>query len=155
MAVTLGAAVAGATVPGFTTPTYTFSADTAPDVNGKQFAVTAIGGTQAGVTTHASTDPFTTTFWKPKLIKTLGPVVPNTGRVSRVPKNVYKTVSRKGVTPLAGQPKETMIITTTIELPAGADTADLPNVKAALSAHVGALSNQSSGLADTCVTNVL
>lgn len=155
MAFTLGAAVAGATVTGFTTPTYTYSADTAPDVNGKQFAVTAIGGTQAGVTTHSAADPFTTCMWKPKLVKSLGPVVPNTGRVARVPKNVYKIVTRKGVTPLSGQPKETMIITTIVELPAGSDTADAPNLKAALSSHIGALSNQSSGITDTVTTNVL
>lgn len=153
MAFTLGAAVAGATVPGFTTPTYTFSADTAPDVNGKQFYVSALGGTQAGVTTHSSADPFTACFWKPKIIKNLGPVVPNTGRVSRVPKNVHKLVVRKGVTPLAGQPKETMIVTLIVETPAGCDTADAPNLKAAVSAALGALANQSSGIADTIVTN--
>lgn len=153
MAFTLGAAVTGATVSGFTTPTYTFSADTAPDVNGKQFYVSALGGTQAGVTTHSSSDPFTTCLWKPKVIKTIGPVVPNTGRVSRVPKNVYKLVTRKGVTPLSGQPKETMIITTIIELPAGSDVADAPNLKGAVSAHFGALNNQSSGIADSVMTN--
>lgn len=155
MAFSLGAAVAGGAQTNFTSPTYTFSADTAPDVNGKQFAVTAIGGTQAGVTTHSATSPFSTTYWKPKTIRLLGAMVPNTGRLPKVPKNVHKVVTRKGVTVLAGQPTENLIITTMIEVPAGSDLADAANVKAAISAHIGALSNQSSGIGDTVLSNVM
>jgi len=68
--------------------------------------------------------------------------------------NVYKVITRKGVTPLAGQPSRTLLITTSIEVPAGADTADAPNVRAALSAHIGTLSQQSAGIGDTGVSGV-
>jgi hypothetical protein len=48
-----------------------------------------------------------------------------------------------------------MIVTTTIEVPAGADTADAPNVRAAMSAHIGSLSQQSAGIGDTTIQGVL
>lgn len=154
MAFNPSGAVTGATVTGLTTPTYTPTASSAPDVNGKQFAILAIGGTQTGVTTHSSTSPFTVTMWIPKLLKFLGALLPLTGRLGKVEKNVFKVVTRKGVTVLAGQPAEIMVITTTFEVPAGSDVADAPNVKAAVSAHLGILSNQSDGIASTLLTNV-
>jgi len=48
-----------------------------------------------------------------------------------------------------------MIIRTEIEVPAGADTADAANVRAALSAHAGLIWDQSSGLGDTTIDGVL
>jgi hypothetical protein len=47
-----------------------------------------------------------------------------------------------------------MIITTVIEVVAGSDTADASNVRAALSLHIGALSQQSAGIGDTSVTGI-
>jgi hypothetical protein len=78
-----------------------------------------------------------------------------TGIVGTVPKNTYKTITRKGVLPLAGQPFAVMNITTTIDVPAGADTADAANIRAALSAHIGALTQQSAGLGDLTVSGIL
>jgi hypothetical protein len=48
-----------------------------------------------------------------------------------------------------------MMIRTVIECPAGADTYDAASVRAALSAHIGALSQQSAGIGDTTVNAVL
>jgi hypothetical protein len=48
-----------------------------------------------------------------------------------------------------------MQITTIIDVPAGSDTADAANVRAALSAHIGALSQQSAGIGDTGVTGIV
>jgi hypothetical protein len=72
-----------------------------------------------------------------------------------VPKNSWKIIVRKGVTPLAGQPASNLIIKIEIDVPAGADTADAPNIRAAISAAVGALNQQSAGLGDTLVSGVL
>jgi hypothetical protein len=69
--------------------------------------------------------------------------------------NTYKVITRKGVLPLAGQSFRNMTITTIIEVPAGADTADQANVKAALAAHAGALWQQSAGVGDTLMTGTL
>jgi hypothetical protein len=72
-----------------------------------------------------------------------------------VPKNSWKIIVRKGVVPLAGQPASNLIIKMEIDVPAGSDTADAPNIRAAISAAVGALNQQSAGLGDTLVSGVL
>lgn len=146
--------VTGALQTGLTTPTYTVAVDTAPDTNGKQHAVTALGGTQTVVDVSSVSRPFTVTCIKPKVLKTLGSANPVTGIISNVPVNTYKLITRKGVLPLAGQPSKTMLITTIIEVPAGSDTADAANVRAAMSLHIGALNQQSAGIGDTAVSGV-
>ncbi len=155
MTITVTSPITGAAQTGLTSPTYTLTADVAPDNNGKQNAITALGGTQAGVNAHSVAPPFTVTAVRPKVLKSLGQPNPVTGVVKNVPRNVYKVITRKGVLPLAGQPYATMLVTTTIEVPAGADLADAPNVRAALSAHFGALSQQSAGIGDTAVSGVI
>lgn len=148
--------ITGSAQTGLTSPTYTTVADTAPAGNpGKQVAVTALGGTQAGVTTHSVASPFILNFTRPAQLKTLGAPNPVTGVVSNVPSNVYKLVTVKGVLPLAGQPLRNLVITTTFSIPAGADTADAANVRAALSAHIGGLTQQSAGFGDLGINGVL
>lgn len=147
--------IIGAAQAGFTAPTYTLSTDVAPDVNGKQHAVTALGGTQAGVTAHSVASPFTLTFVRPKSLKTLGNPNPVTGRLPSVPNNSYNLITRKGVTPLVNQPAKPMIIRTTFDIPAGADSYDAANVRAAISAHIGALWAQAAGIGDTAVSGVM
>jgi len=155
MGITFTSPITGLAQTGLTSPTYTHVTDTAPDSNGRQVAVTALGGTQTGVITHSVAAPFTLTVVRPKVFKSLGKANPVTGLISNVPKNVYKFITRKGVSPLAGQPYSTMLITTIIEVPAGADLADAANVRAALSAHFGSLSQQSAGFGDTSVTGIM
>lgn len=146
--------VTGGPQTGFTSPTYTIGADTPPDVNAKQYVVTALGGTQVGVNTHTIAAPFTVSMFRPKVFKTLKPV--NSQNVlSEVPYNTFKVITRKGVLPLAGQAARNMVITTMIEMPAGCDTADAPNVRAALSLHYGTVWAQSAGIGDTVITGVL
>lgn len=155
MAFSPSSPVTGASQTGFTSPTYTVVSDTAPDVNGKQYAVTALGGTQAGVTSHSVSSPFTFTFWRPKSFKTLGPVDPSTGELRNVPMNVWKMIIRKGVTPLAGQSTRNAMISITTEIPAGADTADPANIRALHSFAIGVLSQQAAGIGDTVVSGVV
>jgi len=155
MSFALTTPVTGAAQTGFTSPTYTHGADVAPDINGKQYAVTALGGTQTGVITHSVAAPFTVTFSRPKVFKALGKPNPTTGLIASVPRNVYTCLTRKGVLPLAGQPFQTLIIRTVIEVPAGADTADAANIRAALSMHIGSLSQQSAGIGDTGVSGII
>lgn len=147
--------VTGAAQTGLTSPTYTHVDDVAPDSNGKQIAVTALGGTQTGVTANSVSAPFTVSFFRPKTFKSLPPIDPVTGQLRSVPRNVYKQITRKGVLPLAGQQFQTMLITTIIEVPAGSDTADSANVRAALSEHIGVLDQVSSGIGDTTISGVL
>lgn len=155
MAISLTTPVTGASQTGLTTPTYTVAVDSAPDTNMKQWAVTALGGTQTGVTISSGSSPFTVNFVKPKAFKALGKPNPVTGLIKNVPMNVYKVITRKGVTPLAGQPVIPMPITTEIPVPAGVDIADPLNLKAALSLHIGALQQVAAGLGDTTISNSL
>jgi hypothetical protein len=155
MSFALTSPITGQAQTGFTAPTYTHVTDSAPDISGKQVAVTALGGTQTGVTTHSMSSPFTLTFFRPKVFRFLGKPNPTTGLIKDIPRNTFKLITRKGVLPLAGQPFQNLQITTTIDLPAGADTADAPNVRAALSAHFGALVQQSAGVGDTAVSGVV
>lgn len=155
MSVSLSSPITGAAQTGLTSPTYTHVSDIAPDANGRQVAVTALGGTQTGVNAHSIACPFTITFVRPKVLKTLGKPNPVTGVISSVPRNTFKFICRKGVLPLAGQAYQTMNATLTIDVPAGADLADPANIRACLSALFGAVAQQSAGIGDTSVTGIV
>lgn len=146
--------ITGAAQTGLTSPTYTHSADTYPGVNGKQVAVTAVGGTQTGVRTHSVSDPFTLSGGRPTSLRSL-PAVNGNGGYSSVPRNVYFVITRKGVNIAANQPASIALASSKFEIPAGADAYDAANVRAMLSCHIGALSQQSAGLGDLCATGVL
>jgi hypothetical protein len=154
MTISVSSPVTGSAQTGFTAPTYTLVTGTAPELNQKQWDVSALGGTQAGVVASSVSLPFTVTVSRPKVLKTLGTPNPVTGVVSNIPRNVYGALTRKGVQVMAGgvTPPVPMIIRTTIEVPAGADTVDPSNVRAALSLHIGTLSQVSAGIGDTTIS---
>ncbi len=155
MTVVVTSPITGAAQTGLTSPTYTLTADVAPDSNGKQVAVTALGGTQTGVSVHSVASPFTHTFTRPKALKQLGVPNPVTGVVSNIGRNSYKLITRKGVVPLAGQAPVVALLTTQLDIPAGTDLANPAEIRAALSSHIGYLSQVSAGLGDTLVSGVM
>lgn len=155
MALTPSSPITGGAQTGLTSPTYTVVADSAPDVNSIQFAVTALGGTQTGVTSHTQSSPFTLTAFRPKSYRALGKANPVTGVVNQVPRNTTKILVRKGVLPLAGQPASTMQITVSIDAVAGSETADPNSLRAALSLLIGYLTQVSAGVGDSTVTGIL
>jgi len=155
MAFALTTPVTGAAQTGLTAPTYTIALDTSPNANARQYAVTALGGTQTGVTSSSVSSPFTTAMFRPVTYQGLGKPNPVTGLITRVPRNVYKFITRKGALPLAGQPVATMLVTTIIDVPAGSDLADPANLRAALSMHFGSIAQASVGIGDTIVQGVL
>ena len=146
--------VTGGPQTGFTSPTYTLTADTPPTANGKQYAITTLGG--AGNTsppTGAST-PFTLSFFKPAVVKTA--TLDSDGKVVSAPMNVYKQITRRAVLVNVAQAQyRIMLITTTVEIPAMSESVDAVAVRAGLSCHIGALWAQSSGIGDTVVQGVL
>lgn len=154
MTINFTSPVTGAAQTGFVTPAYVLTADQAPDFNARQVAVTSYTGTQVGVRSHTATDPFTMTSFKPKVFQALGKPNPTTNVIKYVPMNRYRILTRKGCIPLAGQAPVVMQVDTTISVPAGADTADAPNVRAGLSLHIGGLNQQSAGIGDTSVTGI-
>lgn len=155
MTFALTSPITGAAQTGLTSPTYTLTTDQGPTANSKQSVVSALGGTQTGVAAHSIAVPFTIAMFRPQNPRVLAPVNPITGVLAKVPVNTSKVITRKGVIPLAGQASRNMVVTTTIEVPAGADAADANSVRACLSAHLGALAQQAAGIGDTVITGVL
>lgn len=147
--------ITGAAIAAFTAPTYTLVSDTAPNINGKQYAVTALGGTQPNVDVNSVSKPFTLTFFRPPQLRVLPQANPVTGVIKNVPVNSYKLITRKGALPSANQAAAVARITTTIDVPAGTDTFEPEDIKAMISAHFGALWAQSSGIGDTVVSGVM
>lgn len=154
MAISVTSPITGSAQTGFTSPSFTVTTDTAPYNNQKQVAVTAASGA-SGISVGSVSSPFTVNFTRPVNLRVLQPVNPVTGVLRAVPKNVYKAISRKGVLPLAGQASDVMLITTEFSVPAGSDTADAVNVRAGVSAHIGALNQQSAGIGDMLVSGIL
>jgi hypothetical protein len=147
--------VTGGAQTGFTSPTYTLTQDVAPDVNGKQHAVTALGGTQATVRTHAVSDPFTITFTRPKNPKVLPSVNPVTGKISSIPRNVYTILIRKGVNFAANNAPDLFLTRCEFSVPAGADAYDSANVRAAISLLSGVLAQLPAGLGDSLASGII
>lgn len=154
MALTVSSPVTGGPQTGFTSPTYTLVTDTAPDGIGKQYAVSALGGTQAGVTVHSVASPFTVMGTKPRNLAVLGK--PNLqGVITKVDRNTYKVVVRKGMLPLVGQPYQVGLVRVEMQIPAGCDAADPANVRAMLSLAFGTLWQISAGVGDTTVSGII
>jgi len=156
MSFTLTTPITGTAQTGLTSPTFTIAADTAPTNSGKQYAVTALGGTQTGVDTSSTpSKPFTITLSRPANLLTVAALDPVTGYLKKINRNKYVILTRKGVLPLAGQPAAVMFVRSEIDVPAGADLADAPNVRAALSMHIGAMNGISASIGDSAVTGVI
>lgn len=144
----------GAAITGLTSPTYTIVSDTPPSAVSKQYAVSALGGTQTGVNVHSISSPFTLTMFRPANFKVLGQ--PNSsGTIRSFPQNRFEVLTRKGVSVLANQPIQTAMLRTSFSIPAGSDTYDVVNLKAMISAHIGMLWAIAQGLTDTVTTGTL
>jgi len=129
--------------------------DVAPDINGKQHAVTTLGGTQTGVRTHAVSDPFTITFTRPKNPRTLPSANAITGKYASIPSNTYGLIVRKGVNFAANNAPAVCIARLSIDVPAGTDAYDAINIRAMCSLLAGVLSQQAAGVADTATSGIL
>jgi len=156
MSFSVSSPVTGGAQTGFTSPTYTLATDTAPSNNGRQYAVSAIGGTQAGVDSSSSPSrPFTVTLTRPAVLRQLPAVNGATGILPNVPRNTFKIIGRKGVTPLANQAAQIFNITVSYDVPAGSDVADTANVRALASLVHGVIAQISASIGDTLVTGVI
>lgn len=146
MSIALTSPITGLAQTGFTTPTYAHVTDTPPDVNAKQYAVTALGGTQVGVDVHAVDNPFTITVKRPRVLKTTA-----NGVSAR---NNYEMLVRKGVVVDAVGTRKVAIIRVIYEIPVGAESHDPESLRAMNSAAGGTVSQASSGIGDTLVNGV-
>lgn len=154
MAIALTTPITGTAQTGFTAPTYTITADTAPVINSKQWVVSALGGTQTGASASTVSSPFTIAVFRPAKFASAGTINPNNVLVG-VGYNDYAYVVRKGMLPLAGQQPLVATFTLKMHIPAGADLASPSEIRAALSALFGAVTQASAGTGDTLVTGIL
>lgn len=155
MAISLTTPVTGGAQTGFTSPTYTIAADSNPDYNGKQWVVTALGGTQVGVSVHSASSPFSIAFFKPKNVRVLPKVDLNGGYSAGIPLNVYSFFIRKGSVPAANQVPAIGWTKVQMAVPAGSDTYSPAEIRGMASLLVGALNQVSAGIGDTLVTSVM
>jgi hypothetical protein len=156
VSLSLTSPVTGGAQTGFTSPTYTLATDTAPTNTGKQYAVSALGGTQSGVDSSSTpSKPFTITLSRPPVLRQLPALNASTGLLPTVPNNVYKILVRKGVIVLTGQTPRVASCNIELSVPAGADSADPANIRAMLSLAIGALNSISASIGDTAVTGVI
>lgn len=146
----------GASTPNFTTPTYALTVDTPPNGNSKQWYVSGLGGTQAGVTSHQVSKPFTLTAERPAILRSAGTPNPSTGVISSNPVNVYKFRTRKGgKVDASGDNIRIAMIETKVHVPAGMDSAEAEELEAMVACHIGALDDTSSGIYTTLTTGGL
>lgn len=125
--------VVGAAITGLTSPTYTLTADAPPNPQSKQYAVTALGGTQTGVSIHSPSSPFIFVISRPASFKPMSLVNPVTGQLASVPKNTWKILVVKGAVPLAGQSPSNIVFRGEFVIPAGVETNSSAELKAVLS----------------------
>lgn len=152
---TLTTPVTGALQTGFTAPTYTIAADNPPpNVAGRQYAVTALGGTQAGVDVSTSSRPFTILLNRPQVIN-LPPTVVNGVASGPIKRNNFDILARKGLTAVVGLPSQIGILRIRLEVPAGADINDSSGVRALCSLGMGALTQLAANYADTAISGVV
>lgn len=154
MTLALSSPVTGGAQVGLTSPTYTLTTDVAPTVNGRQYAVTALGGTQTNVRTHAVSDPFTVTLTRASVLKPLPGANPITGKYGSIPKNTHTIVVRKGCNFAANQAPDVATARVYLDIPAGTDSYDAINLRAMCSLLAGIFAQISSGIGDTVATGI-
>jgi hypothetical protein len=71
------------------------------------------------------------------------------------PRNVYTVRVRKGTAPGVNQNPQITVLQCDLSVVAGADLQEPEDIRAALSLLIGSLNQQSAGLGDTLVSNLL
>lgn len=134
--------ITGAAQTGLTSPTYGLAASVAPTPNGKQWYIPTLGGTQPAVNVNSVSHPFTISFFVPSTLKLAPPRTALnaaiSGNVANWPANSYKLLTRKSVT-LEGGGNAVALMRTSWDIPATSESVDLIEIKAMISAHIGAL----------------
>lgn len=157
MSFTLSSPVTGATMTGYlTSPTYTVVLDSIPGGGlTKQYAVTALGGTQTDVSVHTTSSPFAISLTRPQTFKGLGAVNPTTGSLNTVPRNTWKLIAVKGATPLTGQAPANAFIRSEVTIPAGVDVADPNELAALFSFYIGCLTQLGKEMVDSLRSGII
>lgn len=145
--------ITGAAQTGLTSPTYTNSSMPAPTQAGKQVGVTALGGTQTNVRISSASDPFWLNWVVPATLKSQR--LDSAGNLIGTQQyNTFRLLGSKGVITIAGGAAVPMRIRFEVDVPCGSDVNDPANIRAGISAFIGALWAQASNIGDSLVTGI-
>lgn len=153
MSLTLTSPVTGAAQTGFTSPTFTLTADTfePQGMIGKQWVVSAIGGSQGNTSTNKLGLPFTVSIARTKTLRSITEAVSNfIGYKVSVPRNEYVITARKGIAVNVLGGLSVAMIKATISLPVGSfvGTNSADDIRALHSLFIGALNQAPAQWAD-------
>lgn len=146
--------VTGSAQTGLTSPTYTIVTDFSPDPSSRQYAVTALGGTQTNVRASSAGDPFTVLIRRDRNYKVLPAPNPVNGSYGNVPLNKTEFLFRKGLKIDAAGTIRVGNLRLIAELPAGSEINDPANIRAALSMAFGILSAESADYGDSLIAGI-
>jgi len=153
MSISISSPITGSAQTGLTSPTYTVVTDRSPaSPQVQQVAVSALGGTQAGVRASSVSDPFVLWIKAPAQLRALPLFSLANGRLPNVPFNTWTAATKKGLIPASGLVSLPGQIESRFSIPAGAETYDAANMRAMISAHIGLLDQVSAALGDAFVT---
>lgn len=134
-----------------TSPTYSFVPGIAKDPGNKAYTVSALGGTQTGVTIHSLAKPMEIIFKRFSNYLRAAKYNSLTQLFGIVPKNTISVIGRNGVNISATQ-VEVQSVRIDISIPAGAETFDAAKVEAGTLMVLQATINQLGALLDASRT---
>lgn len=136
----LSSPITGMAQTGLTTPTFTLTTDAGISPNQKQWLITALGGTQTGVSAHKVDSPFLVSYTKPSSPKAIPrEFMTASGPIGNIPKNVYRLFGRKQVLVNGSYGTAPCDMEITFRVPVGATVQDLTSIKSLISMMGGAL----------------
>lgn len=139
--------VTGMPVTGLTSPTYTLTSDTPLESNQKAWYVSALGGTQTGVSVHSVDKPFQVYISRPKTIKLAdGTSTTAVFMLTNVAKNVYKLGVREYTSLNNGGGGGVAEAVVEFRIPIGSPEYDAVRLKALLSLFGGLVSQDPDDL---------
>lgn len=154
MTISVTTPVTGSAQTGFSSPSFVVASDAAPNAYSKQYAVTSLTGA-GSADPHGASKPFTLTFSRPQSVRSAPVPNPTTGVMGNSPRNTYSVLVRKGTVPGTNQNPQTMVLRCDLAVVAGADLVEPDDVRAGLSLLIGGLSQQSAGIGDMLINNLL
>jgi len=141
MAINLIGPTPAVTAGSLTLATYTFASDMNLDGRTRAYVVSALGGTQTGVTVNTIDKPKQVLFKRPPAFRSPSGFNASANRFTTVPRNTFKVLGKYGVNVTSNQ-IEMATFNLDLNIPAGAVAQDRASVDAAILSYIAALYDQ-------------
>lgn len=155
MSLTITGTIAGTAVTSAPTPVFTATEDSSAGPNFRRWYITTVA-TANGAAAHSVSCPFYVELHRPAVFKPAPQYDASGTRVVSGPvgRNTFKIRIIKGVNAAANLPS-ILLFEGVFQVPAGADVADAPNVRAVMSLLGGLINEDPVNLTETFVTGLL